>query len=408
MSSSNRFDQPPTSVHVAGAAPGDGWQYVAFMRARVSGHKGNSVIRRPDDGTGVVGAEIIGVAVCLLPLPRGTAVRVNASSETNEYVLRLAAGERLPLPPEIRHLRDLFTMVTGTGPSPHRLLDPRLTVVDRLENAVAGRKECLPFDHLMAEIEISMKSTKRRTERLTRLAGEPGFTADYTDRNGQGVCAFVETKDGAPVGPVMFVPLPEAIDSAWGETAAVLLAFLYARAAGQEDPVIFSDSQGTVDRLQPRKPRKSLQQVLCSSAPPVIQRLLEHPHLARLRTIRTGWVPRYSTAAQGATDQVARLVTGGVVPDGTVRLTVQQFLDESPLTTLHELQQRGAISGLEYSFSSSGPAHRLTFLCAAHATHQGQGLTATSTGSTKKAAKTKAAGALVLQVSALRDRSGQG
>ncbi|WP_435057773.1 hypothetical protein [Streptomyces sp. bgisy060] len=367
---------------------------------------GEAVVRWPDDGTGVVGAELTGIALCLIPVADGVCVRVNASPEANRHVLRLARGEVIPLPGHIAHLRERFRAITDTGFSSLRTTDHRVELAQRLAEALTGRRQTHPLNEILRSIEVSATTSLRHTKQLTQLSGEHGFTADYTDRGGVGVCAFVETRDGAPVGPVMVARLPQVLSSAFGEMAAALIAFLHARAAGHADPVIFNDNQGLVQILKSK--HQPLWRRHVARAPSLVRSLLWHPEVERSSAIRASWVARYSTPAQAATDQVAREAANGTAPEGVIEIPLAPFLPSvesrtkrgtalvaQPLEVLDRLQSRHAINLLEFWTVSPRAGRRAAFTCVAEATHGARTLSGVFTSSNKKDAKRGAAAALL-------------
>ncbi|MFD7661239.1 RNB domain-containing ribonuclease [Streptomyces sp. NPDC059788] len=88
----------------------------------------------------------------------------------------------------------------------------------------------------------------------------------------------------------------------------------------------------------------------------------------------------------------------GTTPEKAVQPAAAE--GRQPVAVLNEYAQMLAVRDLRYDFAATGPGHQMTFICTAHAAHNGNALTATGTATAKSAAKAAAAAALLQQVHA--------
>ncbi|WP_439681728.1 RNB domain-containing ribonuclease [Embleya sp. MST-111070] len=68
------------------------------------------------------------------------------------------------------------------------------------------------------------------------------------------------------------------------------------------------------------------------------------------------------------------------------------------VSEVNERSQRGELTDLDWTISSSGPGHMLTYRCLVHALHQGEPVSGDGVGGSKSTAKTAAASSLLLHL----------
>ncbi|MFI2078540.1 hypothetical protein [Streptomyces triculaminicus] len=222
------------------------------------------------------------------------------------------------LPAAVDDARARLDVVTvDQQPSSQRLPDPKMAMGRALEAAILA-DEARDLQEAADAVRVGMASGTICPE---EGPGPAGFTSDYSLTKGSA-CAFVRTNPGGKTrGDIKAVYLPEPVNADWGETAAVLLAYIHARRTGFGDAAFYTDAASVVRRL------RDLRLMRRYDPPHIVQTLLDHPLVRRAQGIDVRHVVRASTIAQLAVDQAARqLSQTGALPDWATVFTVEDVL----------------------------------------------------------------------------------
>ncbi|MFE2039706.1 hypothetical protein ACFXAZ_02060 [Streptomyces sp. NPDC059477] len=274
-------------------------------------------------------AELVGICAALLAVRGGEAAVAYVSAAAHALVAEaIADASWVKLPAEVDEervrsaLRRLVVLPTGEprDQSARRYPRQRNQCEVLLQAALATGAEIPTLAKVTAEIRQGVRASSGIPASTTGLAG---YTTDFSV-TGNPTCAIVPTDvHGRPAATVHVVRLPAALrDNQWGETAAVLLAFIHARRSGFGQAAFYTDAASVISRL------RDLTLLRRYSPPEPVPALLGHRVIRRVRGIDAHWISRSSTPAQAAADQAARHAsrTGQVTLTGTSEIALDSFL----------------------------------------------------------------------------------
>ncbi|MFF8994500.1 hypothetical protein ACF09H_32170 [Streptomyces sp. NPDC014983] len=247
----------------------------------------------------------------------------------------IANSSSTVLPAEVDHetvrsaLQRLSVVPTDGSNGLCRYPSQRDQCEDLLMSALASDEEIPALGAVAAAIRQGVTSGNGIPDSVSGLAG---YTTDFSMVESP-VCAIVRTSpQGQPVGTQHIVRLPESFrDSQWGETSAILLAFVHARRTGFGQAAFYTDAGTVIRRLH------DLTLLRRHNPPEPVRSLLEHPVIRRVNDISAHWIPRGSTPAQITADHTARHASRNptlALPD-TIELALNTFLPPPGHETAH-------------------------------------------------------------------------